>query len=113
MNLAQVYAGIEFLRLINWKVAWAATPRTALAGGCFGYEGVRDRVLSRRVPASDGDPRTARLPAGGSPEAVADGRIEHLYRGMMPMTFGGGVNEIQRDLIATFGLGMPRTGRKA
>ena len=25
MNLARVYAGLEFLRLINWKVAWSAT----------------------------------------------------------------------------------------
>ena len=25
MNLARVHAGLEFLRLINWKVAWTAT----------------------------------------------------------------------------------------
>jgi len=27
------------------------------------------------------------------------------------LTFGGGVNEIQRELIATFGLGLPRVPR--
>jgi hypothetical protein len=33
------------------------------------------------------------------------------YRSMVILTFGGGTNEIQRDLIATFGLGLPRLGR--
>jgi hypothetical protein len=32
-------------------------------------------------------------------------------RGLLPLTFGGGVNEVQRDLIATFGLGMTRAAR--
>jgi hypothetical protein len=27
------------------------------------------------------------------------------------LTFGGGVNEVQRELIATFGLGLPRVPR--
>jgi alkylation response protein AidB-like acyl-CoA dehydrogenase len=30
------------------------------------------------------------------------------YRSLLILTFGGGTNEIQRDLIAMFGLGMPR-----
>jgi hypothetical protein len=42
-----------------------------------------------------------------SPEAVLGGRIEFLLRGLHILTFGGGVNELQRDLIALFGLGMP------
>ena len=29
----------------------------------------------------------------------------------LAQTFGGGVNELQRELIAQFGLGMPRTSR--
>jgi hypothetical protein len=28
---------------------------------------------------------------------------------MILLTFGGGTNEVQRDLIAIFGLGMPRS----
>ncbi len=38
-------------------------------------------------------------------------RLEHLYRGLVILTFGGGTNEIQRDLIGVFGLGMPMAKR--
>ena len=53
-------------------------------------------------------------PAGylrrGSPEEVLHGRLE-ATRAVGILTFGGGTNEIQRDLIAIFGLGMPRSLR--
>ena len=41
----------------------------------------------------------------------AAGMLETLYRSLMILTFGGGVNEVQRDLIALFGLGLPRIPR--
>ena len=47
----------------------------------------------------------------GSPEAVLRSRLERNYRSLLILTFGGGVNEVQRDLIAAFGLGMPMAGR--
>ncbi len=47
----------------------------------------------------------------GSPGAVVRGRLERLLRSMHILTFGGGVNEMQRDLIAIFGLGMPGSPR--
>jgi hypothetical protein len=47
----------------------------------------------------------------GTPGAVLASRLEGLYRGVVILTFGGGVNEMQRDLISTFGLGMPFYGR--
>jgi hypothetical protein len=40
-----------------------------------------------------------------------DGRVERLTRGSIVNTFGGGVNEVLRDLICTTGLGMPRGTR--
>ena len=46
-----------------------------------------------------------------SPEAVLAGRIERSFQGCLILTFGGGVNEVQRDLIALFGLGLPRVPR--
>ena len=49
--------------------------------------------------------------SGGSPGAVIRGRVERMLRGMHILTFGGGTNEMQRDLIAIFGLGMPGSPR--
>ena len=43
-----------------------------------------------------------------SPGAVLNGVLEQAYRSAVINTFGGGVNEIQRMIIATAGLGMPR-----
>ena len=47
----------------------------------------------------------------GSPEAVLQGRLERMYRTMLILTFGGGTNEVQRDIIAMAGLGMPHYKR--
>ena len=46
-----------------------------------------------------------------SPESLLQGRLEMNYRSLVILTFGGGTNEIQRDLIAMFGLGLPRALR--
>jgi alkylation response protein AidB-like acyl-CoA dehydrogenase len=35
------------------------------------------------------------------------GRIERMYRSALILTFGGGTNEVQRDIIAMAGLQMP------
>jgi len=43
--------------------------------------------------------------------ALADGLLESAYRLAMVNTFGGGVNEVQRDIIAMAGLGLPRARR--
>jgi alkylation response protein AidB-like acyl-CoA dehydrogenase len=40
-----------------------------------------------------------------------EGDLEYELRSATTLTFGGGTNEIQRELIAQFGLGMPRTQR--
>jgi len=111
VNLAKVYAGLEFLRLINWKVAWTATkgalsPADASATKVFGTEFYLDGFqLLMEILGPRG------YLAHGSPEAVAAGMLETLYRSLMILTFGGGVNEVQRDLIALFGLGLPRIPR--
>jgi len=47
----------------------------------------------------------------GSPEALLRSRLERNYRSLIILTFGGGVNEVQRDLIAMFSLVLPRADR--
>jgi alkylation response protein AidB-like acyl-CoA dehydrogenase len=44
-------------------------------------------------------------------EAPLRGALESAYRIAVINTFGGGANEIQRDIIAMAGLGMPRAPR--
>ena len=43
--------------------------------------------------------------------ALFGGLLEQAYRAAMVNTFGGGVNEVQRDIIAMAGLGLPRARR--
>ena len=47
----------------------------------------------------------------GSPGAVLHGSLEQQYRQAPVGTFGGGVNEVQREIIGMAGLGMPRAPR--
>ncbi len=44
----------------------------------------------------------------GSAGTVLNGVLEQAYRSAVILTFGGGVNEVQRMIIATAGLRMPR-----
>jgi 3-oxocholest-4-en-26-oyl-CoA dehydrogenase alpha subunit len=111
INLAKVKAKLEFLRLINWKVAWTATQghldvADASSIKVFGTEFYLEalRLLSEVI----GPEATLRR---DSPGAVLKGRLESYSRGLIILTFGGGTNEVQRDLIAIFGLGMPRSLR--
>jgi alkylation response protein AidB-like acyl-CoA dehydrogenase len=111
MNLARVHAGLEFLRLINWKVAWSASrgalsPADASATKVFGTEFYLDSFqLLMEILGPRG------YLTRDSHGAAAAGMLESLYRGLMILTFGGGVNEVQRDLIALFGLRLPRIPR--
>ncbi|MDH3706345.1 MAG: acyl-CoA dehydrogenase family protein, partial [Acidimicrobiia bacterium] len=38
-------------------------------------------------------------------------KLESMYRSTVILTFGGGTNEMQRDLVAQFGLGYPKADR--
>ncbi len=110
-NLALVRAKVEALRLLNWKVAWGVTqealaPEDASMMKVFGSEFYIEayRLLMEVVGPSS-------LVASGSPGAVLAGDLEDEVRRAVILTFGGGTNEIQRDIIASIGLGMPREPR--
>ncbi|MBM4218211.1 MAG: acyl-CoA dehydrogenase, partial [Gammaproteobacteria bacterium] len=47
----------------------------------------------------------------GSSAELLMGDLEYEVRAAVTLTFGGGTNEIQRELVAQFGLQMPRTVR--
>ena len=44
----------------------------------------------------------------GSKWVTLGGRVSHVYQSSLGRTLGGGTSEIQRNLIATKGLGLPR-----
>jgi alkylation response protein AidB-like acyl-CoA dehydrogenase len=105
-HLARVYAGCEFLKLISWKVASAKDvgPADASATKVFATEFYVEAY--RLIMDVLGQESYLRA---DSPGALLKGRAERWYRLTLILTFGGGTNEVQRDIIATTGLGMPRT----
>jgi alkylation response protein AidB-like acyl-CoA dehydrogenase len=110
-NLARVYAKLEALKILNWRSAWSVTagvPDMAEASAVkvMGTEFFVEcyRLLLEIV----GPAGTARA---GEPGALFGGLLEQAYRGATTLTFGGGVNEVQRDIIAAAALGLPRAQR--
>ncbi|QFG25188.1 acyl-CoA dehydrogenase family protein [Actinomadura sp. WMMB 499] len=108
--LARVRAYLRVNELLNWQVAanqdlgWLGAA-DASASKIYGSERMQDvgRIIGD-VLARFGDP--------GDP-ATADfvDRLDEGVKGALVLTFGGGVNEIQRELISMIGLGLPRAPR--
>ncbi|GGL34834.1 putative acyl-CoA dehydrogenase [Planomonospora parontospora subsp. antibiotica] len=96
--------------LLNWQVAagmdrgWLGAP-DASATKVYASEAMQEAgrllgdVLARFGDLSD--PETAEFAE----------RLDRLAKGALVLTFGGGVNEVQRELIAMLGLGLPRPPR--
>jgi 3-oxocholest-4-en-26-oyl-CoA dehydrogenase alpha subunit len=110
LNLARVHAKAEFLKLVNWRIAAEAGqglgPAAASATKVFGTEFATEAYrLLMEVLGAHADVRE------GSPGAVLSGRVERMHRAALILTFGGGTNEVQRDIIAAVGLGLPAANR--
>jgi alkylation response protein AidB-like acyl-CoA dehydrogenase len=111
-NLGRCRALIECMKLIVYKQSWAMTEEVlamadASAAKVYGSEGFIEvyRMLGEIVGQ-------AGLLRPGCPQATAEAsKIERLYRTASIITFGGGANEIQRDIISAAGLWMPRASR--
>ena len=110
-NLAEAYARIEAMKLLNWRMAaqlesGQLNPADASAVKVYGTEAVLEiyRLLQEVVGPSA-------LVSAGSPAAQIDGELELEARAATINTFGGGVNEIQREIVSMAGLRMPRVPR--
>jgi 3-oxo-4-pregnene-20-carboxyl-CoA dehydrogenase beta subunit len=105
--LAQAYACLRINELLNWQVAVAASVEAADASATKVFSSERLQQLGQLledVVGRHGDPadeQTAELSRWLDVQAKRN----------IVLTFGGGVNEIQRELIATAGLGLPRVPR--
>jgi alkylation response protein AidB-like acyl-CoA dehydrogenase len=110
--LGRAHARIEMLTLLNWKLASDAdqgidlSPAEASATKVYGSELATEvyRSLMEVVGPQAGL-------GAGSDGAVLAGRLERYHRSALVMTFGGGTNEIQRDIIGYVGLGLPAAKR--
>jgi alkylation response protein AidB-like acyl-CoA dehydrogenase len=108
-TLARVEAQVAAYRLLNLRVNATMTSgglgmAEASAAKVFGTE-LTQQVAREllEVLGQDGTRKGAEAPLRGG--------LEHAYRLAVINTFGGGANELQRDIIAMAGLGMPRAPR--
>lgn len=109
--LAECYQKLEAMRLLNYRMAADVTlgkmdVGLANASKVFGTEtpiAVFRKLLE--VVGSGG------LYRRESEAAILAAKLEEEYRLALINTFGGGVNELLRDIASQFGLGMPRAAR--
>jgi len=105
--LALTYASLRINELLNWQVAAAPAMEIADASVTKVYASERLQLagqLLEEVVGRHGDP--------ADEETAALSRwLDIQAKRNTVLTFGGGVNEIQRELIATAGLGLPRVPR--
>jgi alkylation response protein AidB-like acyl-CoA dehydrogenase len=105
--LARTYASMRINELLNWQVAVADSVEAADASVTKVYSSERLQLLGQlleEVVGRHGDP--------ADEETAALSRwLDIQAKRNTVLTFGGGVNEIQRELIATAGLGLPRVSR--
>ncbi|MFI6464134.1 acyl-CoA dehydrogenase family protein [Streptomyces sp. NPDC050538] len=109
--LARTYARLDAMKLLNWQMVNAVqegtlTPQDASAVKVYGSEARRDAYAwLMEIVAAAGALKE------GSAGVVLHGELERGYRSAVIFTFGGGNNEIQREIISWIGLGMPRVRR--
>ena len=117
-SLARVTAAFRVNELLNWQVA-AATGQESASSGASGTAAVADASASK-VFASDevqslGLALEAVVTSYGDPADPDTARLvsylDATSKRNLVLTFGGGVNEVQRELIAMFGLGLPKVPR--
>ena len=110
-DLAACYARLEAMKLLNWQMVEAIAadrlqPAQASSAKFYGTE--THVFVYRKLLGVLGAAGWLRP---GSPGAALHGEVERAARSAQINTFGGGVNEIQREIVAATGLGMARRAR--
>jgi hypothetical protein len=108
--LARVEAQVAAYRLLNLRVNAAMSHGSRLGMGEASAVKVFGTELTQQVARQLLEVLGANGLRGGD-TAPLRGALESAYRIAVINTFGGGANEIQRDIIAMAGLGMPRAPR--
>ena len=104
--LAEAQNILEAMRVMNWQAAWQND------------QGEPDPAFSSAIKAASAEVvievyrllidiiGSQGMLQSGSAGAVLQGELEMEYRSCQINTFGGGVAEVMRDLVARFGLDM-------
>ncbi|MFJ9466221.1 acyl-CoA dehydrogenase family protein [Streptomyces caniferus] len=122
-RLAEAHARLAATRLLNWRLVDDVGAGTLSPGDAAGvkFAGTESAVEVYRICQEVvGDPALVRTGSPGAfGGAVGDvvggasggGELERMNRAAQINTFGGGVSEVQREIVATMRLGM-RRGRR-
>ncbi len=110
-DLADCYVRLEAMKLINWRLVEAIAndrlkPADASTAKFYGTE--THVYVYRKLLSILGAAGWLR---GDSRGAALQGRVERVGRSAQINTFGGGVNEVQREIVAAAGLKMARLAR--
>ncbi|WP_328318418.1 acyl-CoA dehydrogenase family protein [Streptomyces sp. NBC_00388] len=105
-RLAEVHARLAAVRLLNWRLVGDVGAGTLAPGDASGIKflGTESAVeVYRMCQEIAGE---AALLRAGAPGAFGGGELERMNRAAQINTFGGGVSEVQREIVATMRLGM-------
>ncbi|MFE5538957.1 acyl-CoA dehydrogenase family protein [Streptomyces sp. NPDC056492] len=107
-RLAEAHARLAAVRLLNWRLVQEVGGGTLAPGDASGVKflGTESAVeVYRMCQEVVGEEALVR-----GPGAFAGGELERMNRAAQINTFGGGVSEVQREIVAMMRLGMK--GRK-
>ncbi|MFC9844288.1 acyl-CoA dehydrogenase family protein [Streptomyces sp. NPDC060223] len=110
-QLAEAHARLAVSRLLNWRLVGDVGAGRPAPGDASGVKvvGTESAVavyrICQQIVGADA------LVRSGSPGVFGDGELERMNRAAQINTFGGGVSEVQREIVATMRLGM-RRGRR-
>ena len=116
-QLAEAHARLAATRLLSWRLVGDVGAGRLAPGDASGVKvvGTESTVavyrICQHIAGTDGPTGLAGMVRSGSPGAFGDGELERLNRAAQINTFGGGVSEVQREIVATMRLGMTR-GRR-
>ncbi|MFF5974923.1 acyl-CoA dehydrogenase family protein [Streptomyces sp. NPDC012769] len=112
IRAAEAHARLAATRLLNWRLVGDVEAGGPAPGDASGvkFAGTESAVEVYRMCQEIAG--GAGLVRAGSPGAFDGGELERMNRAAQINTFGGGVSEVQREIVATMRLGMKGRRRR-
>lgn len=112
LQIASLHADVEVARLLSYSAACSGKN-----GGFATVPATMLKVMVTELRTKIGSTGMSLFGlrgqlAGDDPEAPSQGRLEHDYREAPMYRFGGGTNEVMRDIVAQRGYGLPSSPRR-